>query len=411
LQKNEFGLKAAMVNTAMNAHTPLVLATVFWIATALIVYSYLIYPLLLRIAGPWGHPWKRGPMAVDRISVVIAARNEASRITTCVRNTLEIMRASQVDGEVIVISDGSTDGTAELVRDMELPQVRVIELSRHAGKAIALNHGCAVAACDVIVFADTRQNWDPQALTRLLENFADPRVGAVSGELILHQADGTLAGVGLYWRLEKWMRRQESSLHSCVGVTGAMCAVRRRLFKQIPAGTILDDVYWPMRVVLAGYRVVHDDRAQVFDRLPSRRRDELSRKVRTLSGNFQLLCRLPSVLVPWKNPVFFPFVSHKVSRLLVPWAMIAAFVTSALLTGPFYRAAFVLQLLVYAVALAGLYSRTAAQLRLVSTASAFVFLNSACLMAFFVWLLGAAQSNWHGVKYDVESGELERTGT
>ena len=395
----------------MNQHVPQVLAIIFWASVAFVAYSYVLYPLMLRGVRLLRRPWQQAANSVEQISVVICARNEASRIATCVRNTLEIMRISNIEGEVIVVSDGSTDGTADAVRTLGFPQVTVIELEQNRGKAVALNRGCAVAINDILVFADTRQNWDRQALTRLLENFADPKVGAASGELILRQADGTLAGVGLYWRLEKWMRQQESAMHSCVGVTGAICAVRRKLFCEIPAGTILDDVYWPMMVVLAGYRVVHDERARVYDRLPARRRDELNRKIRTLSGNFQLLCRLPSVLLPWRNPVFFPFVSHKVSRLLVPWALILALVTSAMLDAPVYRAAFVLQLLLYAVGFAGLYSRAAAQLRLVSTASAFVFLNSACLLAFFVWLLGAAQSNWHGVKYDVENNEMEQTRT
>jgi cellulose synthase/poly-beta-1,6-N-acetylglucosamine synthase-like glycosyltransferase len=383
------------------------LVVVFWCSLALIVYSYLLYPCLLRAARYVGRTWRQSPVGCEPISVVIAARNEESRIASCVQNTWRIMCDSNLDGEIIVVSDGSQDATAERVRELEHPHVRVIELLRHCGKSVALNRGCAAASHNLLVFADTRQTWDRDALRRLLENFADPQVGAASGELVLRQADGTLAGVGLYWRLEKWMRRQESALHSCLGVTGAMCAVRRKLFSSIPPGTILDDVYWPMKVVLAGYRVVHDARARVYDRLPARRRDELVRKIRTLSGNFQLLVRLPSVLLPWRNPMFFPFVSHKVSRLVVPWAMIAALVTSALLEGPVYRAAFAAQCVLYAIALAGLYSRAAAQLRLVSTASAFVFLNSACLLAFFVWLLGAADGSWHSVQYDVETNEVE----
>ena len=120
-----------------------------------------------------------------------------------------------------------------------------------------------MAQChDVVVFADARQSWAADALPRLLSNFADPRVGAVSGDLVLRDGAGVLTGVGLYWRFEKWLRRKESQLWSQVGVSGSISAVRRDLFRPIPAGTLLDDVYWPMHVVLQGYRVIHDERAQ-----------------------------------------------------------------------------------------------------------------------------------------------------
>src|SRR5207249_10681512 len=128
----------------------------------------------------------------------------------------------------------------------------------------------------------------------------------------------------------------ESQVHSSVGVTGAICAVRRRLFPGVPQGTILDDVYWPMHVAMQGYRVIHDQRARAFDRLPERARDEFRRKVRTLAGNFQLAVRLPQTLLPWRNPVWWQFVSHKLLRLVVPWALLAMLVISSVLPGWLY---------------------------------------------------------------------------
>src|SRR5438132_2819396 len=118
-----------------------------------------------------------------------------------------------------------------------------------------------------------------------------------------------------------------------VGATGAISALRRELFRPIPAGTIVDDVYWPLQVALQGFRVVLDPRALAYDRLPERTRDEFRRKVRTLSGNLQLVARLPETLLPWRNPVWFQFVSHKLLRLVVPWALLGLLATSALLPG------------------------------------------------------------------------------
>src|SRR5205085_1989176 len=153
---------------------------------------------------------------------------------------------------------------------------------------------------------------------------------AVSGDLVVIAGPGAVAGVELYWKLEKWLRRQESRVGAQVGVTGAICAVRRELFTPVPPGTILDDVYWPLGVVMRGYRVVHDSRALAYDRLPERVRDEFRRKVRTLAGNFQLAARLPAALLPWRNPIWGQFLSHKLARLVVPWALPVVLLTTFL---------------------------------------------------------------------------------
>src|SRR5262249_30716658 len=201
--------------------------------------------------------------------------------------------------------------------------VRVLERAEKTGKAACLTAGCAAATGEVLVFADVRQTWAPDALLLLLENFADPEVGAVTGDLVLERSPGVLAGVGAYWSFEKWLRRQESRVWSMVGATGAISAVRRDLFPGVPAGTILDDVYWPLRVAMGGRRVVMEPRAHAYDRLPPHAGAEFRRKVRTLSGNLQLMTLLPSALLPWRNPVWLSLMSHKLLRLLVPWLLLA----------------------------------------------------------------------------------------
>jgi poly-beta-1,6-N-acetyl-D-glucosamine synthase len=232
-----------------------------------------------------------------------------------------------------------------------------------------------------------------------LENFVDPCVGGVSGDLLLLDATGALTGVALYWSYEKMLRRLEGRINSVVGVTGAISAVRRRLFQTLPQGTILDDVYWPLQVVLQGYRVIHDRRAVAYDHLPPKTRDEFRRKVRTLSGNFQLMTRLHAVLLPWRNPVCLQFVSHKVFRLLVPWALQVLLVTNALLTGPRYRFALALQTTMYGLGLLGLIPALGAQSRLASAASSFIALNSAAWLAFWVWITGRAGQSWNKTSY------------
>ena len=249
------------------------------------------------------------------------------------------------------------------------------------------------------MFADARRRWAADAMQRLLENFADPGIGAVSGELVLESIPGVMAGVGLYWRYEKWLRRSEGRMHSTVGVTGAISAVRRELFHPIPAGTILDDVYWPLAVVMQGSRSIHDERAIAYDRLPEKAGKEIRRKVRTLSGNYQLLMRLPAAVLPWRNPIWLQFVSHKLLRLVVPWALLGMLAGSALLESPVGRILFWGQIAAYCVALAGLAPKIGTRFRLASAAASFLVLNFAAWLAFWVWISGRAGKSWTKTTY------------
>ena len=371
-----------------------------WICVGCVAYTYVVYPLLIAAAARLvGRTPRRAPCS-SSVSVVLAAYNEAAVIAGRVRELLGQIESAGLKGEVILVSDGSTDGTGDVAKaGANCGTLHVIEFANNRGKAVALSEGCRAAQHDIVVFADARQRWAPDAMQRLLENFADPSVGAVSGDLVLEQASGVMAGVGLYWRYEKWLRRSEGRVHSTVGVTGAISAVRRTLFRPIPAGTILDDVCWPLSVVLQGFRSVHDERAIAYDRLPERAANELRRKVRTLSGNYQLPLRLPAALVPWRNPIWLQFVSHKLLRLAVPWALVGLLAGSALLESPVYRVLFWGQVAVYIVGLAGLAPKVSTRFRIASAAASFLVLNFAAWLAFWVWISGRAGKSWVKVSY------------
>jgi poly-beta-1,6-N-acetyl-D-glucosamine synthase len=378
------------------------LAIVFWIALGIVGYTFAGYPLMLALAARvWRRPWRIGPVQVS-VSIVIAVHNEEKTLSRRLEELTTLVRACGVRGEIIVVSDGSTDGSVAVAQAFASQGVRVIALAQNIGKAAALSHAFAEARHDVIVFADARQRWADDALARLLENFADPHVGAVSGDLVLEAAPRVMAGVGLYWRYEKWLRRTESRIASQVGVTGAISAARRALLPTtIPPGTLLDDVYWPLWIAMHGCRVVHDERARAFDRLPDRPRDEFRRKVRTLAGNYQLLMLLPGSLLPWRNPVWPQWVSHKLLRLVVPWALLAMLASSACLaleSDTLYGGMFAGQALGYGLALLGLIPG-ASRVRLLGAGASFLVLNTAAWLAFWVWISGQAQQSWRKVDY------------
>jgi hypothetical protein len=164
---------------------------------------------------------------------------------------------------------------------------------------------------------------------------------------------GANSDIGLYWKYETWIRSMESEMHSTIGATGAIYAIRRSLYQELPQDTLLDDVLTPMRVVLRGNRVVFEAAARAFDIVSCCPKAEFVRKVRTLTGNYQLLTQLPRLLVPVRNPVFWQFCSHKLGRLAVPYLLITMFVSSALIGGSIYRVFFALQCAWYLCAIGG----------------------------------------------------------
>lgn len=378
----------------------------FWVCVVWVIYAYVFYPLLIGLMARFhGRPVCPVGRYAGSISIVLPAYNEEPSIERRLDELANLLAASGRDGEIIVVSDGSTDGTARSARRHVAWRVRVLELPVNVGKAEALTVGCAAALGDVVVFADARQRWATDALEHLLRNFNDPEVGAVSGDLIIETDSGIMSGVGLYWRYEKWLRRTESLVHSTVGVTGAISAVRRKLFQPIPKGTILDDVYWPLKIAMQGYRVVHEESAIAFDRLPERASDEFRRKVRTLSGNFQLLTRLPEALLPWRNPIWVEFLSHKIVRLAVPWALLAMLIISAILPAPTYQAAFLAQLAFYCLGMIGVLLGNRPQPRLTAGAGSFLVLNAAAWLAFWVWVTGRTAASWRKAKYVLDGQE------
>ena len=332
----------------------------FWISAAIVGYVYVGYPgLLAAWARVADRRPRRAPYAPGRwpaISIVVAARNEAARLPARIQNLLE--QAYPGDTEIIIVSDGSRDQPAGALRRFGTA-VRLIELPT-GGKPLALNAGVEAARGDVLVFADARQRFAPGALRELVMNFADPEVAGVTGELVLDcestPADSAVGeGIGLYWKYEKWLRRQESRVWSTLGATGAIYALRRACWTPLPPATLLDDVLEPMRAVLGGGRIVFEERAIAFDRASTDAAAESRRKTRTLAGNYQILLQEPRLLLPIVNPVWLQYLSHKIGRLVVPWALVALLASSLALAPRhlFYAAVLGAQGVFYGLALAG----------------------------------------------------------
>ena len=362
----------------------------FWLSAGLIAYTYAGYPLWLWVrAQVRPRPARRGAIE-PKVSVLMVVRNEEAVLRDKLNNLLQLDFPAE-RCEIVVVSDASTDATeAILAEHAGNRRVHVVINKSAGGKALGLNDAIRRAHGDVLVFTDARQQIEPRAVRLLAENFADPEVGAVSGELMLGDPRNgeTGRGMGLYWRIEKWVRELEAASGSGVGATGALYAVRRELAVEVPADTILDDVFIPMNVARQGFRVLFDARARAWDRPDLGTEREFRRKVRTLTGNYQLL-----QLAPWllrrENPLRFEFVSHKLMRLFVPFLLVAVFVTGWFLPGLFYRAISWAQVGFYALSLlANIKVNLGPVSRLSDAAYTFVALNAAAAVAFANFLTG-----------------------
>jgi len=357
----------------------------FWTLVLAVTWCYAGYPLyIMALARFWPRPI-RPPAANFRpsVTVIVAIRNERDALPHRLTNLLaQDYPPEHLD--VVVVCNGSVDGSEEIARQMARtePRVRVFTSPAERGKAGAINLAVAHTAADVIVFADARQTFAPDAVARLVEPFSDPEVGVVSGRNKVRRTDlASVQGVGVYWSLETQLRYAEGRSGSVPGATGAIYGVRRSLFQEMPPNLILDDVYVPMRVAIRGHRVVMAPRALAFD-VPARdQKAEYTRKRRTMVGNIQLLRVFPALLSPAHNPLFIRFVSHKILRLLTPFCFVALLFLSALLPGWTYQAFFAAELGLYLLGCLGLWVNFA----VLSVPAAFVLMHGAIFAAVWHW--------------------------
>ena len=361
---------------------------IFWLSLAGILYTYVGYPVVMwMLSRLWPRPWTINPIS-PTVSVVLAVHNGEALLPRKIEHLLGLDYHNIK--EIVIVSDGSTDGTAELLTRRRHPRLTAVILDEHCGKAVAINAGMAKTTAEVILFVDIRPEIAPGAIRRLVSNFADPKVGCVAGELILRKEchDSASAAVGgIYWRYEKWIRTCESICGSPVGVYGGFYAIRRELAVPQPAGIILDDMFQPLSIIRQGYRSVLDAHAYVYDTWPTKIEEEFQRKVRTLAGNFQLFRLAPWALTP-RNPVLFQLVSHKVMRLVVPYLLILLFISTLALSvkSPLYAAFAVFQIVGMLVAIAGLRYRIPVLHCIAAPASAFLVLKAAAVAGLYSFL-------------------------
>jgi cellulose synthase/poly-beta-1,6-N-acetylglucosamine synthase-like glycosyltransferase len=331
---------------------------VFWVSLAATAYIYFGYPLLIFLVSRLRpRPFRQG--GEPSVTVLIPVYNEEGTIAEKVANTLALDYPPE-RLEVLVASDGSTDGTEAAVRHFEAEtagRVRLLALPRR-GKAFALNDGARAARGEILVLTDANTLLESESLRHLVAPFADPQVGGVCGNKKQRPAaggDATGEGENLYWRWDKWQKALESRAGSIFAADGTLYAVRRDLYVPIADPAQADDIAVSARVVLQGYRLLYEPRAVAWEEAPAEGREEFRRKVRVTNHSVRALWNLGRGL--WTSGFYsVELLSHKFFRHLVPFFLIPLFLANAVLavTGPlFYAVLFAGQVLFYALALAG----------------------------------------------------------
>jgi cellulose synthase/poly-beta-1,6-N-acetylglucosamine synthase-like glycosyltransferase len=329
------------------------LEIVFWVAAGLIVYAHLGYPLVLRalvaLVGRRNEP-PAEPRELPRVSLIVPAHDEEAVIERKLANARALDYPAELL-EVIVASDGSTDRTAELARSAGADQV--LELPR-GGKVAALNQAVKRGTGEILAFSDANSSWRPDALRRLVDRFADPKVGYVCGQVRFEGGEGGNQE-GLYWRYEMAVRSMETRLGGITAGNGAIYAVRREAYIELDPSRG-QDIGFPFELTKRGWRAVYEPDALAEEKMAPTVEGEFRRKRRMMWGLWDVMLRWGMLDPRGYGPAYaLEIYSHRLLRYLTPWLHLIALVTNALLlgSGAVYVVTFALQLGLLAAALLG----------------------------------------------------------
>jgi cellulose synthase/poly-beta-1,6-N-acetylglucosamine synthase-like glycosyltransferase len=357
------------------------------VTVALSLYILVGYPFVLRSWKKFGPPIQKNQSFQTTVSVLLAVYNGEAFIARRLDNLLGLDYPAHLL-DIVVVSDGSTDGTDSIVQSYADRNVRLVRLP-HTGKAAALNAALEHASGELLLFVDVRQTFDSQALRHLVANFADPTVGGVSGELRFVHSDrvGEAADIDLYWRYEIWARQQHSMIDSMFSTTGCIYALRRCLAQPIPADTLVDDGMIPLQAFFRGYRVVIDTDAVAFD-YGVVKGGEFRRKLRTLGGVWQIWVRMPQLFTS-ANRMRMHFLPHKFGRVAVPWLILLGIAAAFALPDWPVRTILLLAALAVLVvaAIDPILPKNFFLRRISSPARSFVVLNVASLLSILVFIV------------------------
>ena len=381
----------------------------FWLSLAALFYTYIGYPLLLTACHPLARRRASQPDDDFRptVSIVLAAYNEVS----CIREKLENCLALDYPKDklqILVGSDGSDDGTNEIAEEFRDRGVALHIFGPRRGKMATVNRVVEKATGEICVFSDISEVFDQDAVLKLVRHFADPEIGAVTGNHIYFKENsGMSAGTSFYWKFQRFLQSIESRLHTICMCDGTIYAARRELYPRPADNTINDDVAVPLGIIGQGKRVIFESEAVARGEVLTETRRFFRQKVRSQAGKYQNFGRFPKMFSPWPPVRFWIYISHSVMPVMVPWLMLlnlasnagVLFVSPTTVPAIVYQVLMIMQVAFYGTALLGLISEKL-RWNLPGTAIPFYFVtaNVGSLFGFYAYLFGKQSAAWRKVE-------------
>jgi cellulose synthase/poly-beta-1,6-N-acetylglucosamine synthase-like glycosyltransferase len=328
---------------------------VFFMSLGLIGYAYAGYLVVLWVltrvlAVPTSHELT---FVLPKVSIIISVYNEEAVLSDKLTNSLQLDYPRELL-EIVVVSDGSTDGTEEIAKSFADRGVILKSYQGRIGKTACLNQAVADLSSDIVIFSDANSMYPPNTVRALISPFSDSGIGFVTGgtSYVADNNGGMGESIGIYARLEQMTKLLESRLGSCVGADGAMFAIRRLLYQPLDHADI-NDLVIPLRIVRAGYRGIYSPQASCVEVVAKEATKEFSRQVRIAARTIRAVMAQRALLNPFVYGLFaFQLASHKLCKLIVPFLLLLAFVANVVLVGdsPFYLVLLIIQLMVYMTA-------------------------------------------------------------
>ncbi len=377
---------------------------VFWVGLFLIVYTYIGYPIVLLLISPL---LKKSATQCDddycpKVSLVMAAYNEIDYIEAKIKNCLALDYPKD-KLEILIGSDGSDDGTNEVVKQYSEQGIRFFEYGPRSGKMAVVNRLVGEAKNEICVFSDISELFDADAIRKLVRHYPDESVGAVTGNHIYNQSDSSMGkGTSFYWKFRRLLQSIESRLYSGVSCDGTIYSCRREVFPFPPDNTINDDVAVPLGILSKGKRIVFEPEAVIRGDVLASNDRFLNQKIRSQAGRYQNFTLAPAMFAPWHLRRFFVFMSHNALPVMVPWLLLIVLGTNiplALYGGWFYQLLMALQVAFYAAAVIGYISESKKlNVPLVSIPYYFTMANVGSLLGFFAFMRQQQSAAWQKVE-------------
>jgi len=374
---------------------------IFWLTLGIILYAYFGYPLSILFLPLFFNNDIRRRDIEPSVTFLITAYNEEKNIREKLENTLSLDYPGD-RLEIIVASDASEDRTDEIVKQFADQGVILHRVEGRVGKTETQNQTVKSAKGDIVIFSDATTRYRKDAIRKLVRNYNDPSIGAVSGRYEYVNPTGAPVGIGtvLFWKYENGIKNRQVKIKTVTGCCGCIYSVRKSLYELLPRD-IISDLVEPLKILEKGYRIAFEPEAVAYEETTETSGEEFGMRVRVISRGMHGLWYMRKLFNPFKYGfVTFQLFSHKVLRWMIPFLLPFLLISNLFLIGyPFYTLTFVAQILFYIGAMGGyLLDKMGKKAKLLALPLYYCVVNAASAAAFFRTIFGKKAIVWETVR-------------